>query len=133
VNRIFVDTSALFALVVSSDANHERAKRAFRALTRRQAALVSSSYVLLETYALLHRRVGLAAVAALRDALSPLLDVVWIDAQLHDAGIDLLLERRSKKLSLVDAVSFLVARTRDVDAVFAYDRDFEREGLSLVG
>jgi predicted nucleic acid-binding protein len=59
--------------------------------------------------------------------------VVWVDGRLHDGALDLLLERRDANLSLVDAVSFLVIRRRGVDEVFAYDQDFEREGLSLIG
>ena len=132
MSRVFVDTSAFYALLVSSDVNHGRAKRAFAALGRSQDRLVSSSYVLVETCALLGRRVSLDAVAAFRADLGPLLEIVWIDARLHERGLDLLLERRSKRLSLVDAVSFVVMSGDGIGDAFAYDRDFEREGFSLV-
>ena len=132
MNRVFLDTSAAFALLVSSDVSHPRAVRAFRALEAQSALLVTSSYVLVETYALLTRRVGLDAVAAFRNGFAPLLEVVWVDASLHERGLDLLLDRGSARLSLVDAVSFLVIQSRDISDVFAYDRDFEREGFALL-
>jgi hypothetical protein len=64
--------------------------------------MISSSYVLLECYALLGSRRGLVAVAQFRQDLAPLLDVKWIDASLHERGLDLILERRDSSLSLVD-------------------------------
>ena len=130
MSRVFVDTSALFALLVKGDANHSRARSAFESLRQREAALLSSSYVLVECYALLGRRVGLAAVADFRKDFAPLLDIVWVDAALHDEGLELLLDRGRESLSLVDAVSFLVARRQAIDEVFAYDPDFQREGFT---
>lgn len=132
MSGVFVDTSAFYALLVASDRNHRRAKVAFEGLRRRDATLVTSSYVLVETYALLGRRVGVDAVAAFRADFAPLLDVVWIDLAMHEDALDLLLARRSETLSLVDAVSFVLIRSRDLADVFAYDRDFEREGFTLV-
>jgi len=132
VSRVYVDTSALFALLVKNDANHTRARAAFEKLRTREATLVCSSYVLVEFYALLGRRVGLAAVTAFREDFAPLLKVVWVDAALHDDGLNLLLDRGREDLSLVDAVSFLVARRQAVEQVFAYDEDFQREGFTAV-
>jgi predicted nucleic acid-binding protein len=132
VSRVYVDTSALFALLVKNDANHLRARAAFEKLRAREATLVCSSYVLVEFYALLGRRVGLDAVAAFRQDFAPLLKIVWVDVALHDEGLDLLLDRGREDLSLVDAVSSLVARRQAVDEVFAYDEDFQREGFTAV-
>lgn len=131
MSLVFADTSGLFALLVSSDANHAKAQQAFRTLETRRARLLTSSYVLVETYALLGRRIGLAGVRAFRENFAPLLDVVWVDADLHERALHLLLERGTEKLSLVDAVSFEVIRRRHCHQVFAFDRHFAREGLEL--
>jgi uncharacterized protein len=93
---------------------------------------VSTSYVLVETYALLGRRLGLDAVRSFRADFAPVIDVVWIDEELHNAGLDLLLDRRKRQLSLVDAVSFIVMRRRGVAEAFAIDPHFDQEGFSLV-
>jgi len=103
-----------------------------RSLEEREAPLVTSSYVLLETYALLHRRVGFPAVEGLRHQFTPLLEVIWVDADVHERGLDLLLARRLRELSLVDAVSFVLMRLNDLDDAFAFDPHFEREGFSPV-
>lgn len=85
----------------------------------------------MESYALLLHRIGLDAVRAFREDFAPLLEVVWVDAELHEGGMDLLLERGARRVSLVDAVSFLVIRSQHVDEAFAYDRHFEPEGFTL--
>lgn len=132
MNAVFADTSGLFALLSTTDDNHARAKRAFGNLRARQALLVSTSYVLVETYALVGRRLGLDAVRSFRADFAPLIDVVWVDETLHNAGVDLLLDRRKRLLSLVDAVSFIVMRQRRVAEAFAIDPHFEQEGFSPI-
>jgi predicted nucleic acid-binding protein len=51
LTRVFLDTSALYAVVVVNDVNHGRAAQVFHELARAQSSLITSSYVLVETYA----------------------------------------------------------------------------------
>lgn len=132
MSAVFVDTSGLLAYINPKDESHRRALRAFETLATRRAPLVYTSFVLVETYALLGRRLGLEAVRAFRGDLAPLIEVVWVDEALHEAGLDLLLERRKRKLSLVDTVSFLTMRGRGIEEAFAFDPHFEQEGFVLV-
>lgn len=132
MNPVFADTSGLLALLNASDENHARAARAFGSLRARQAPLLSTSYVLVETYALLGRRFGRGAVHSFRVDFAPLLQIVWVDDALHNAGLDLLAEKRKRWLSLVDAVSFVAMQQRDLAEAFAFDRHFEEEGFVLV-
>lgn len=132
MTRVFVDTSALLAFLVRTDVAHERALSTFKRLEAMEASLVTSSYVLVELYALLARRFGVDKVVAFRDGLSPLLDVVWVEREQHERGLDLLIKRDKRRLSLVDTSSFVLIRTLGIDRVFAYDPHFEREGFILV-
>ena len=132
MSRVFVDTSALLALLNPHDTSHNRARVAFERLAEASDSLTTTSYVLVETYALVGRRLGTEAVRAFRESFAPLLAVIWVDEPLHDAGLDLLLSRKSRRLSLVDAVSFVAIRQRAVDRVFAYDEDFRRERFDLL-
>lgn len=132
MNAVFADTSGLLALLNPGDDNHARAEVAFGSLQRRRAPLVSTSFVLVETYALLGRRFGIDAVRGFRNDFAPLIEVVWVDEALHDAGLDLLLGRRKRRLSLVDAVSFITMRQRNIGEAFALDPHFEEEGFLLV-
>jgi predicted nucleic acid-binding protein len=131
VNRVFVDTSALYALFDAGDRVHARALRAFGRLRDREAILWTTSYVMVEAYALIGRRLGLGAVRRFRDDFAPLLDVLWVDGEVHEASLDLLLERRKASLSLVDAVSFVAMRREGIEEAFAFDGHFEEEGFTL--
>lgn len=132
MNAVFADTSAFLALLNAVDENHARAERAFASLRARQASLVTTSFVLVETYALIGRRLGLDAVRSFRAHFAPLIEVVWVDEDLHNAGLDLLLDRRKRQLSLIDAVSFVSMRHGNVVEAFAFDPHFEQEGFSVV-
>ena len=132
MSRVFVDTSAFLALLNPHDVAHKRARAAFERLAAASEALTTTSYVLVETYALIGRRLGSEAVRAFRESFAPLLEPIWVDEALHEAGLDLLLSRKSRRLSLVDAVSFVAIRQRVVDRVFAYDAHFQRERFDLV-
>lgn len=132
MTAVFADTSAFFALGSAADQAHLAARKAWRGLRERDVELVTTSYVLLETSALLQRRLGLDSVRFFREELAPLVRVHWVDEELHERGLDLLLSRGKRDVSLVDAVSFVVCREEGIDEVFAFDRHFADEGFSPV-
>jgi predicted nucleic acid-binding protein len=131
MSRVFVDTSALLALVVGSDQAHAQAREEFGRLRAERASLLTSSYVLVETYALLQSRIGIGAVRVFREAFAPLLEVLWVDEVVHEQALDDLLVRDARKLSLVDACSFALMRANRVDRAFAFDAHFRDEGYTL--
>ena len=131
MTAVFVDTSALYALLVSTDRWHGSALHTMRSLRRLDAELITTSHVLVESYALLGSRIGVHAVATLRDAIEPLLDVTWVDRDLHDRALDAVISAGGRP-GLVDATSFLVMRERGIVSAFTFDRDFETAGFSLV-
>jgi predicted nucleic acid-binding protein len=132
VKPVFVDTSAILALLVADDPSHAAASRAFTRAKKNDVEFVTTSYVLVETYALLGRRLGQLAAQRFRNELAPLFSVRWVDETLHDEGLDLLEEDERRNLSLVDAVSFAAARERGVETVFAFDRHFVEAGFQLL-
>jgi len=133
MERVLVDTSALLALLVPDDVAHADAARAFEMLRRQKDRLVITSSTLLETYALLGRRLGLAAAKRFREDFEPLLEVVWVDRALHEAAMDHWLQRTSRRASLVDATSFVVAKQQGLTTAYAFDTHFDDEGLVRVG
>jgi predicted nucleic acid-binding protein len=132
LSAVLADTSALFALLVATDDNHARAARAFERLADGKVPLVTTNYVLVESYALLARWVGIAAVRRFRASMQPLFDIVWVDAAIHESALDLMLERPRSRISLVDAASFVVMRASGIEEAFAYDRHFQTAGFRLV-
>jgi predicted nucleic acid-binding protein len=132
LSRVFVDTSALLALLVADDEHHARAAASFEQLAREAAPLATTSYVLLETYALLGRRHGPAAVERFRASFALLLGVIWVDEDFHEAGLDRLAGGGGSGLSLVDAVSLVSMRRRRIERVFAFDPHLGRDGAEVI-
>ncbi len=131
--RIYTDTSGLFAAIVRNDLKHANAKATLTALLESGSELHATSYVLLETLALLQTRVGLEAAAQCEFVFRPLLQVTWITEELHERSFRRLKLKRSRGVSLVDCSSFVVMEDLEIRSVFGYDEDFAKEGFHLVG
>jgi len=129
---VFVDTSALYALLVRSEEEHSRVAEAFREALRRGRVLVTSNYVLLESSALLQHRFGLPAVRDLETRIAPLLRVLWIDEGLHRRALELLFATDRREVSLVDCVSFLVMEGEGIEEALALDSHFEKRGFKVL-
>jgi predicted nucleic acid-binding protein len=127
---IFLDTSAIYAWADTADPNHRAALRTLERILKESQAFVTHNYVLVEALALLQARLGTeAAIKLARDSKAFVID--WVDDDLHEAGVREL-ARRSRKVSLVDHISFLVMRRRGLTTVFAFDDDFVSAGFSVI-
>jgi predicted nucleic acid-binding protein len=127
---IFVDTSAIYALADLGDANHAAARARFESILAAGETLLSHNYVFLESFALLHRRLGLEAALRLAEDWRAF-ETHWIDRELQDEAVRSLGRSGRRHRSLVDELSFLVMRRRGVNTAFAFDDDFAAEGFTL--
>lgn len=129
----FIDTSALYAVLDADDAFHGRASEAWSSLLlSEEGTLVTTNYVLVEVFALVQARLGMAAVRALSDDLLPVVRTVWITEQDHRGAVQALLAADRQRLSLVDCSSFVVMRRLGLRVAFTFDEDFERQGFQAV-
>jgi uncharacterized protein len=121
---VFIDTSAFFAVLDADDANHAAAGRIWKSLIEQREELVCSNYILIESFALLQRRLGLEAARVFQSDVVGMLQVRWVDEPLHAAGVSALLTAGRRQLSLVDCVSFELMRRLGLTTAFAFDQDF---------
>ena len=129
---VFVDTSALFAVLDADDQSHEPARQTWTDLINQKTDLVSTNYVLLETLALVQHRLGIEAVRTLQKDIVPILRIEWVAEAQHGIGVTALLTASNRKLSLVDCISFEVMRRLDIKIAFAFDRHFSQQGFLSV-
>ena len=128
-----IDTSALYTLLDEADPDHPTAVNIFGRLRTRDRDLVLHSYALSETIALLQRRFGLDAVRRLVDVILPVIQIAWVDRELHDRAVGAMLASGRRTVSLVDHVSFILMRDRQMRTAFAFDRDFADQGFEVLG
>ena len=129
---VFVDTSALYALFDRDDAAHRPVAKRWSTLLDAPRPLVTTNYVLVETTALLQRRLGMAAVRDFNDAVLPILTLHWVDETLHWRGVSRQRRADRRGLSFVDCISFEVMEERGIRDALAVDDDFKNEGFRLL-
>jgi predicted nucleic acid-binding protein len=129
---VFVDTSALLAVLDADEANHQAAAVQWRTLMGADDGLVTTNYVLVETVALIQRRLGIDAVRVFDRDVAPVLEVIWIDEARHRTAMAALVTAGRRDLSLVDCVSFESMRRSGVTRAFALDRHFDEQGFELL-
>ena len=129
---VFVDTSAVLAFLDAGDPFHARAREAWDRLLQEDEQLVTSSYALVETYALVQSRLGMGAVQTVAEDIAPLLRVRWLDEGVHAVALASMLAAARRKLSLVDCASFAVMHELGLRRAFAFGKQFTERGFELV-
>ena len=130
--NVFIDSSGFIALITKDDKNHEAAKRVWHEMLRQNASLVTSDYVLVETLALIQRRLGMEVLKTFANSILLLVAVRRADKELLDTAIDRLLQSAKAEANIVDRISFEMMRQADISDVFGFDRHFERSGFLLL-
>ncbi len=126
---IFIDTSALYAVIDASDAQHSRARREWDRVLDGDDVLRTSNYVVLETQSLIQARRGVELVRRLVDEILPAIDILWVGEGVHGRAVSALLAANRRQLSLVDCTSFELMREHRIRAAFAFDAHFEEQGF----
>lgn len=130
--KVFIDTSGIYSALDLDDRSHFAAAQAWAILDEQRIDLITSNYVLLETLALIGRRLGLQAVRDFQTLFVPILHIYWVDASLHERAVAALLTAGVRDLSLVDCVSFELMRRLGIDTAFAFDTHFTQQGLKCI-
>lgn len=129
---VFLDTSAVLAVLDTDEEHHKRASAAWERLIQSGAQIITSNYVVVETCALLQRRFGLEAVRTFCSDIEPMLRVEWVTQAQHGAARMALLTAARRKLSLVDCTSFQLMRELGVSRAFSFDRHFRELGFEII-
>ena len=129
--NIFADTSGFFALLVKNDYMHVRARNSFNYFAENNVQLVTSSFVLVETVALLQNRIGFSPVNDFNAKIFPLLEIVWVDEKWYAKAVQRLVALNHRRISLVDALSFEIMENLQIETAFAFDDHFEENGFCI--
>jgi predicted nucleic acid-binding protein len=127
-----VDSSAFLAVLDADDENHPLARQIWEKILTTDTVLITTSYVLVETYALVQRRLGMDALRAFHEDIVPLLQIEWVGEELHQRGADALLTANRRNLSLVDCTSFAAMRRLGIKKVFTFDKHFSEQRFELL-
>lgn len=131
---VLVDTSAFHALQNAGDKReHGPAKAIAERLYADRAILVTTDYILDETYTLLRSILGhKAAVAFGREIQRGGIEIVQVDPSIQREAWDIFKRYADKDFSFTDCTSFVVMERGRIKVAFTFDRHFEQYGLKTV-
>lgn len=128
--RVFIDTSAYYALADRDERQHQLAQQLFGLLASTHRQLFTSTYIVAETHALLVNRLNsqLARtfVQRLYDSATT---IVRIGKREEERGWQIVTSYTDKGFTLTDATSFVVMERLGITYAFTLDDDFSQYGF----
>lgn len=125
--KVFVDSSAIAALIIKNDGNHEAAVVSLKQLTEKNAELVLSNFVIAEAYNLIASRTYSGK------AREWVLTNTWTVERVMSAdekeALKIIENYTDKDFSYTDATSFSLIKRLGFDLAFTFDRHFKQYGI----
>jgi predicted nucleic acid-binding protein len=131
MKTVFVDTSGFYACLDGTDPFFPQARDAFARAEQNSWQLLTTNYVVHETWALVQRRLGWDAVDAFVNDLLPRCQIEWVDARLHQAAAARCQQTRERRFSFTDAVSLELMAQRKLTEAIVQDEHFTRAQIIL--
>jgi len=129
---ILIDTGAWYALTDPQERHHAHAVALFGRLTKGEyGRLVTSDYILDETYTLLRMRLGIGPVRRLRELLgqSSSLEVLRVSDSDLERSADLMVAHEDKRWSFTGCTSFVLMKELGIGDAFTFDQNFAEAGF----
>jgi predicted nucleic acid-binding protein len=133
---VFVDTGGWIAMAVKRDRYHKKAATYYRKLSKDKVRLVTSNYVLTETYTRIRYDDGhtkaLQFNALIQEAIKAgRLNLEWVIPAIHKEAWDIFENYADQAFSFVDCTSFVIAKRVGVKEAFGFDDHFKTMGFIL--
>ncbi len=131
--RVLIDTSAYFALVVPQDARHLAAATLLERLEQQPTHLFTTNFIVAETHALLLARRGrVVASRVLHQLDQSSATIVRVSLRDERQARQIIERYDDKDFSLTDATSFAVMERLRIDVAFTFDRNFAQYGFQVL-
>jgi len=125
--KIFLDTGAFLALADEDDDYHTAAKSIYTELLQSKAQLLTSNFVLSETYTLIRSKVShQAAVDFMRRLDQSGIKALHVSEAIERTAKAIFVRYNDKDFSFVDCTSFALIDHHKLDQAFAFDAHFRQ-------
>jgi predicted nucleic acid-binding protein len=125
--KVFLDTGAFLALADEDDRYHIAAKSAYTELLQSKTQLLTSNFVLSETYTLIRSRVGHRdATEFMRSLDQTGIRVLHVGQSIEQTAKTIFARYDDKDFSFVDCTSFALIDHHRLDHAFAFDGHFRQ-------
>ncbi|OGW12996.1 MAG: hypothetical protein A2035_01895 [Nitrospirae bacterium GWA2_42_11] len=136
MNFVFVDTGGWIAMMVKRDRLYNKAISHYRKLSETGYPLITSNYILVETYTRIRYDDGHLKAVQFHKVISEAVEVgrlhvEWITQELNEEAWSIFKDYKDQEFSFVDCTSFVVAKKYKVAEVFGFDQGFATMGFIL--
>lgn len=133
--KVFVDSGAWIALALTHDPLHVRAREAWDVLGVEGTLLRTSVPIVIETFTFLDRNTQRDVALAWKDSLEGIRRLEILDCATTDlaASWDYFRRKDLRKLSAVDATSFVLMKRERINTAFTFDQHFATAGFNVLG
>lgn len=128
--KVFLDTGAFLALADQDDNYHNSAKSIYADLLQSKARLLTSNFVLCETYTLIRFKVShRAAVEFMKGFERTGTKILRVSEEIEQMAKAIFVRYNDKDFSFVDCTSFALIDHHRLDHAFAFDDHFRQYGF----
>ena len=125
--KVFLDTGAFLALADEDDKYHSAATPAYTELLQGKAQLLTSNFVLCETYTLIRFKVGhRAAVEFMKSFGQTGIKILRVSEAIEQTAKMIFMRYDDKDFSFVDCISFALIDHYRLDHALAFDSHFRQ-------
>lgn len=131
---VFVDTSFFKGLLDIADDFHQKAKDIWQKLKEENTTIITSNYVLDESFTLIRLRCGIKIVEQFRDDIiksSHVIKIMRVTVTDEANAWKWFLSNWSK-LSFTDCVSFALMKRLDIQRIATFDEHFKKAGFTML-
>ena len=129
-DRVFLDSSAIFAIADKDDDFHQTALNAYT----KSRHVLTHSVIFLEAFSLISKRIAKHVALDVLDKFrrSPRIETVFVDEFLQNAGWQRCLEFSDKEWDWIDCISFELMERNGVRSALTLDRHFRQAGFNIL-
>ena len=133
---IFVDTGGWIAMSAIRDQFHRQAAFYYRKISKKNVPLITSNYILAETYTRIRYDDGHAKVIQFNSIIQEAtkigrLHLEWVTPPIHQEAWKIFEDFSDQIFSFVDCTSFVIARRMGAVEAFGFDEHFKTMGFVL--
>ena len=137
MEKIFLDTSFLFAFYNADDEDHEEAMNLAKELSDGNMVFVISDYVVDELLTLLSSRVGkLRTIKLCNDLIDDIkerfLVLVHIDYEIFIDALQIFIQFKDKEWSFTDCASHALIKRYGINKAISFDEHFRQFGIEIL-
>jgi predicted nucleic acid-binding protein len=131
---IFVNTSGWLALYDANDPHHQLARELWEDLRNQPVRLVTTDYVLDETFTALKMLGSPEAAQAFHQLItnSSILRLFMVDSVIFDRGWRLFAQNQQPGWTFTDCVNYAVIQYLGISEVLTFDPEFTMPGLVTI-